>query len=206
MVLAQASLRDLVALLERCGGLLVMLQVIALHRHVVVRDREHRVVVLGDRVGLRALDPLVDELQGGVGVLHGLLVLLELREDRADVQVGARKRHLVRAQLDLHLQGLPEVAEGAVEFPNFFVVAAKVVASDCKKTSCGSLGLVRNQDGLSVLELLESCFGLPLTKCVHAILVACENKGLEIVLAGHHRHGDTITWRAKLRCFAALHP
>mmetsp|Transcript_75826 Transcript_75826/g.214379 ORF Transcript_75826/g.214379 Transcript_75826/m.214379 type:complete len:524 (+) Transcript_75826:1467-3038(+) len=190
VVRAQESLRDLVACLERCCRLVPLLQELTLHGDVVVCDGEHGIVVLlHHRVRLR--DALAHQLERAEGVLHRLVVLLELGEDRAQVEVGPRQGRAVGLQLDLHLQRAAEVAQGPVELADLLVVAAQVVAGHGEQTGVVGLHLVREEDRLRVLELLERRLQLAPLEALHPVLVAPQDEVADAAAHGpEHLRAD----------------
>mmetsp|Transcript_103404 Transcript_103404/g.297007 ORF Transcript_103404/g.297007 Transcript_103404/m.297007 type:complete len:203 (+) Transcript_103404:836-1444(+) len=158
------------------GSLIPLMHVVLLHSYVVVCDREHRVLLLGRRVAGDA-DASGDQLQCALGVLHGLVVLVQLRQDRADVEVCASHGRVVGLQGQLNLQRLAQVTQRSVQLADLFVIAPEVVARHCEKARgllfASTLGI---EHSLGILQLLKGLLVLPLSQEVHSILVASEHQ------------------------------
>mmetsp|Transcript_922 Transcript_922/g.2104 ORF Transcript_922/g.2104 Transcript_922/m.2104 type:complete len:222 (-) Transcript_922:29-694(-) len=181
MLLPQAPLGDLVALLVSSRRLVPLVHVVPLHGHVVVRDSKHRVLILRDRLRCRA-NAVADQVQGAQGMLNRLIVPVQLRQDSADVQMCARNGDVIGLQRDLDLQRLAQVAEGSMQLPHLFVVAAKVVAGYRQQVRRLVLALLSDEDGLGILELLEGLLVLPPPEEVHPFLVTTQDQLLEVLL------------------------
>mmetsp|Transcript_99309 Transcript_99309/g.281091 ORF Transcript_99309/g.281091 Transcript_99309/m.281091 type:complete len:426 (+) Transcript_99309:1609-2886(+) len=186
---AEVPAGDLVAFLERLRGLLELLQALPLHGQRVVRDGEHRELVLRHLVWVLDLDSPVDEVQRVQGVLDRPVVLVQLGQDGADVEVRPCEGDLVRAQVGLHLESPPQVAQGAVELADLLVVQTEVVAGHCQQARRPvHLRGAQRQDRLCLLELVKRCLHVALAEGLHALLVAGEHRGGKL-LRRRRRHG-----------------
>merc|ERR1719265_2844490 len=96
VLLPQASRRNLrpLSIGHRC--LVPAVQKFSLHTEVVVRDRQCRVVILGRcAVRRRNIDSIPDQLQSAQGVLQSFLVLVQLRQDGAQIQMRSSDGHIM---------------------------------------------------------------------------------------------------------------
>jgi hypothetical protein len=194
MTASETFLRDFPSLLVRKRSLIPFLQVLALHRDIVVRD--HKGCGLVPIFGLASTvrnSSRSQQLQGVVGVLQSLDVLLDGGQDRADVQMRSGNGHNVLIQSNLNLQCLPQVAQRRVVLAGSLVVAPQVVASNGEEPIVLSLFLVRNEQGFSVLQLLECRPEIPAAKVIHPVLVAHEDEILELARALRRLGGFDIT-------------
>mmetsp|Transcript_81749 Transcript_81749/g.226432 ORF Transcript_81749/g.226432 Transcript_81749/m.226432 type:complete len:282 (+) Transcript_81749:2092-2937(+) len=155
MVLTQALLRNSVALLECHRSLVILVQEVPLDSHIVVGNCEHRIVVHCHLLRACSAHSLLDQIKRAQGMLHCLLVLLQLGEYCTDVKVGTSQCDLICVEVHFHFKGPSEVAQCSVQLPYLLVITSKVVASYRQQVGVVALRLVGNQNRLGIFELLE---------------------------------------------------
>merc|ERR1740117_1903828 len=122
MVLTQATLCNLVTFLKRFCCLLVLLKEIPLQSHIMVRNRQHGIIVLREILSGSIFNTPLDKLKRTHSMLHRLVVLFELGQNLTDVQMSACKCHFIGVQVYFHLECPAKIAECSMKFAGFLII------------------------------------------------------------------------------------